>query len=425
MDASGITLGGFTWTANALAGFATVNGSATGTNTVNMTSATAGVSYMGGTGNDNITANGTVDSTVLLGEGNNTLAINGVNILGSYEGGSTGTDSLSFFSATPDISGATVTGFENLTIASNASVTLTAAQIGQFSGTINAAGIETVNLTTAGTFHALSNVEKYNLADGTNHFTATDSTTVTVTGGTGADTFSFTADQFLNYVSKVDGGTGANVLNIGAATTQTIDLTTANVLNIGTVNVTGATGTASLINLDGAGKTLNYTMGTGDVTLGLGSGGQSLNLLGGSSSSATIMGGAAGDRISLRTLGGGSETLVATGPNMSNRTQIDVVSNFGATGADFFKTGVAAASMGSYIIGYADTGNFLNTIAGGLSIVLNNTGQSYLITIQTGTAAGTYLFQNTGSNTAQFDDTDFFVQLTGTIGGISNGILIA
>ena len=68
--------------------------------------------------------------------------------------------------------------------------------------------------------------------------------------------------------------------------------------------------------------------------------------------------------------------------------------------------------------------NYLNTIASGLSLVLNNTGQSYLITIQTGTATGTYLFQNTGSDTAQFDTTDFFVKLTGTVGSLTNANLI-
>ena len=109
---------------------------------------------------------------------------------------------------------------------------------------------------------------------------------------------------------------------------------------------------------------------------------------------------------------------------MSNKTQVDRVGNFNATGTDYFKTGVAAVSKGSYIIGNATTANYLSTIASGLSIVLNNTGQAYLITIQTGSAAGTYLFQNTGSDTSQFDGTDFFIQLTGTVGAINVGNLI-
>lgn len=423
VDASGITLGGFTWTANALTGTATVKGSATGTNTVNMNSATAGVNYTGGAGNDNVTINGTVSSTAALGNGNNSLALNGVTILGSYTAGSTGTDSLAFFSAIPDISNATVTGFENLTVVNNANITMTAAQMAQFTGTVNASGTETINLTTAGTVTAFSTVEKYNLANGTNNFTSAN-VAVTVVGGTGSDTFNFSSNQFINFLTSLDGGSGTDSLNIGATTTQTIDLST-KITGIEIVNIAGSTGTASVINQDGAGATLNYTKSTGDNTITLGSGGQTLNLLGSSSASTTITGGAASDTINLQFSGAGSETLIATGANMSNRTQIDTVGNFNSTGTDYFKTGVNASSVGSFIIGNADTGNYIATIGSGLSIVLSNTGQSYLITIQTGTAAGTYLFQNTGSNTAQFDDTDFFVKLVGTIGTISTGNLIA
>ncbi|WP_454904277.1 hypothetical protein [Variovorax gossypii] len=151
---------------------------------------------------------------------------------------------------------------------------------------------------------------------------------------------------------------------------------------------------------------------------------QTLNLLGTSSASTTVAGTSSVDSISLPTSGSGSEVIIAMGANMSNKTSVDTVANFNATGTDYFKTGVNASSVGSYIIGNADTSNYLSTITSGLSVVLNNTGQSYLITIQTGSAAGTYLFQNTGSNTAQFDDTDFFVRLTGTVGTISNSNLI-
>ncbi len=422
VDASGITLGGFTWTASALTGTATVKGSASGTNTVNMNSATAGVNYTGGSGNDNVTINATVSSTAALGNGNNSLALNGVTILGTYTGG-TGTDSLAFFSSTPDISNATITGFENLTVTNGANITATIAQMSQFSGTINAAGNETLNLTTAGSFNAFSTIEKYNLANGTNNFTSAN-VSVSVIGGTGADTFNFTANQIINFLTTVDGGTGSDVLNIGATTTQNIDLST-KVANIEVINVAGSSGTASLTNVNGAGVTLNYTKSTGDNTITLGTGGQTLNLLGSSAAATTVTGGAAVDVINLQTAGFGSETLIETGANMSNRTQIDVVGNFNATGVDYFKTGVNAASLGSYNIGNADTSNYLAIISAGLPVVLNNSGQAFVITITGGTAAGTYLFQNTGSDTSQVDDTDFFVKLTGTVGTISAANFIA
>ncbi|KRC17042.1 hypothetical protein [Acidovorax sp. Root219] len=422
VDASGITLGGFTWTGSALTGTATVKGSATGTNTVNMNSATAGVNYTGGSGNDNVTINATVSSTAALGNGNNAMALNGVTILGTYTAG-TGTDSLAFFSSVPDLSNATITGFENLTVTNNANITATIAQLSQFTGTVNAAGTETLNLTTAGTFNAFSTIEKYNLANGTNNFTSAN-VAVSVIGGTGSDTFNFTTNQIINFLTTVDGGNGTDTLNIGATTTQNIDLST-KVASIEIINIAGSIGTASVINLNGAGVTLNYTKSTGDNTITLGTGGQTLNLLGSSSAATTVTGGAAVDVINLQSSGSGSETLIATGANMSNRTQVDVVGNFNATGTDYFKTGVNASIMGSFIIGNADTGNYQATISAGLAAVFNNTGQAYLITIQTGTAAGTYLVQNTGSDTSQFDSTDFFVQLTGTVGTITVGNLIA
>ncbi|MFZ6760979.1 beta strand repeat-containing protein, partial [Undibacterium sp. Ji50W] len=423
VDASGITLGGFTWTANALTGTATVKGSATGTNTVNMNSATAGVNYTGGSGNDNVTINATVSSTASLGNGNNSLALNGVTILGTYTAGNTGTDSLAFFSAIPDLSNATITGFENLTVVNNANITATIAQMSQFTGTVNASGTETLNLTTSGTFNAISTIEKYNLANGTNNFTSAN-VAVSVIGGTGTDVFNFTANQIVNFLTTVDGGNGIDILSIGATTTQNIDLST-KVANIEIVNVAGSTGTASLTNVDGAGVTLNYTKSTGDNTITLGSGGQTLNLLGSSVASTTVTGGAAVDTINLQFSGSGSETLIETGANMSNKNQVDIVGNFNSTGTDYFKTGVNAATLGVDVITTATTANYLTVIAGDLAALLNNSGQAYLITIQGGSAAGTYLFQNTGSDTSQFDSTDFFVQLTGTVGTISIGNLIA
>ncbi|MFZ6722398.1 beta strand repeat-containing protein, partial [Undibacterium sp. Ji49W] len=423
VDASGITLGGFTWTANALTGTATVKGSATGTNTVNMNSATAGVNYTGGTGNDNITINGTVSSTAALGNGNNSLALNGVTILGTYTAGNTGTDSLAFFSSIPDISNATVTGFENLTVTNNANITMTAAQMAQFTGTVNASGVETINLTTAGTVTAFSTVEKYNLANGTNNFTSAN-VAVSVIGGTGTDVFNFTANQIANFLTTIDGGNGIDVLNVGTTSVQNLDFST-KIANVEIISVAGSTGTTSITNQDGAGVTLNYTKSTGDNTIIMGTGGQTLNLLGSSSSSTTITGGTGVDTINLQFSGAGSETLIESGANMSNRTQVDIVGNFNSTGTDYFKTGVNAVSVGSYIIGNADTGNYLTTIAAGLAVVFTQTNQAYLITIQTGTAAGTYLVQNTGTDVTHFDDTDFFVQLTGTIGTISIGNLIA
>jgi S-layer protein len=52
VDASGLTLGGFAWTAGSLGSAAIVKGSATGTNTPDFTAISQGVTYTGGTGAD-------------------------------------------------------------------------------------------------------------------------------------------------------------------------------------------------------------------------------------------------------------------------------------------------------------------------------------------------------------------------------------
>ncbi|MEO7105165.1 MAG: hypothetical protein ABIZ09_02220, partial [Rhodoferax sp.] len=399
---------------------------ASGTNTISFANATSGITTVtGGTGDDAVDLAGTgttfLAGTVNLDTGNNSLKLENKTYIGTFTAGSGTSDTLYLFNGS-DISGSTVTGFENLALANNATVTLAAGQTAQFTGSVTAAGTETINFATAGTSNAVPNVENYNLANGTNNFTSAN-VAVAVLGGSGADTFNFSANQIINFLTSVNGGLGSDTLNIGAATTQTINLST-KVSGIETINVTGSTGTATLTNVNGAGVTLNYTKGTGNNTINLGTGGQALNLLGSSSANTTIFRGSGTDMITLPTSGGGSETIIETGATMSNNTQISSVSNFNATGTDFFKTGVGATSVGSFIIGSASTANYLTTIAGGLLVVANNTTQAYLITIQTGTAAGTYLWQNTGSDTSQLDSTDFFVKLTGTVGTINTENLI-
>jgi len=72
VDASGVTKGGFEWTSGALAGAATVKGSATGANAIDVSLATAAVTYEGGAGNDTVFAlNSVTGNVVRLGEGTN------------------------------------------------------------------------------------------------------------------------------------------------------------------------------------------------------------------------------------------------------------------------------------------------------------------------------------------------------------------
>uniref|UniRef100_UPI0038F78111 hypothetical protein n=1 Tax=Streptomyces galilaeus TaxID=33899 RepID=UPI0038F78111 len=77
----------------------------------------------------------------------------------------------------------------NLTLASGASVSMTASQHGNFTGTITASGSETITITGDGDFTTLTGIESYDVADdSTNTRTITVSTgTTNVTAGSSTD----------------------------------------------------------------------------------------------------------------------------------------------------------------------------------------------------------------------------------------------
>lgn len=152
VDASGITLGDFSWTSGALTAAATVQGSAKGTNTITASAATAAVTYTGGTGNDTFTATNGKSNSISLGDGTN--------------------------SATVSSGNNTITGGKDA---------------------------DTVVATTG------NNI--VNLGDGTNSFTATTGNN-TYTGGTGVDTV--TVGGGLNSLTLGTGADSVKITTAGA-----------------------------------------------------------------------------------------------------------------------------------------------------------------------------------------------------------------
>jgi hypothetical protein len=194
-----------------------------------------------------------------------------------------------------------------LTLASGASVTMTAAQHNSFDGTISATGTgvggEQITLITEGTVTGLSVVEKYVLADGNQTFTlgglgqnvttGTGDVTIkaagTLTGtldGSGAgenDTITLNLTGASNLVSgtptltDIDAITLESGVNVTMNTTQNALLTTAGGSNAVTLsNAADTTGKSSVdtynladgnqaFTLGGLGQ--NVTTGTGDVTI--------------------------------------------------------------------------------------------------------------------------------------------------------------
>ncbi len=156
--------------------FSTING--TGTNQITISAATDGLSgsaaietYVLGAANSFTL--GAAAQNVTGSSGNDTVNIGSLTATGTLNAAG-GTDTLEMSSGA-NISGASVSSFENLTLASGASVTVGAFQLAQFSGTITAAGSETVTVIGDGDFTTLANVESFLIGDD-----ATNTRTVTV-----------------------------------------------------------------------------------------------------------------------------------------------------------------------------------------------------------------------------------------------------
>ena len=142
---------------------------------------------------------------------------------GTITGEGTVNDILSLATGA-DISGGTITNVEDLTLASGASVTMTAAQNNAFTGTITAAGTETIILSDTASATALGNVENYTLASGgtitvlaaTNVTGAAGNETVNVGGLTVTGTYALSTGTDV-----ISATTGANIsgVNSGSATT--------------------------------------------------------------------------------------------------------------------------------------------------------------------------------------------------------------
>lgn len=382
--------------------------------------APAPVVTLGTAGANNFTLVANAENVNLL-DGDDELNISATTSAptGTLNGGA-GIDFLRLAPGT-DLSGANITGFENAAFNSVGDYTMTAAQYNGFTGTIFTVGFgDKIILTTAGTIVGGASIEKFQLANGTNIFTA-GFNNVEVTGGTGNDTFNYTATQMVS-LTLLQGGLGADTLNIGASAGN-LNIS-GWVFGVETINAIGSPSTGYIFtNANGTGITLNFSKGARADTVVLGTGGQTLNLLGTASTAVTVQGGTGADTINLSTTATGAETIT-TGSVIS---AIDTVANFKVAGADVFNTGIAATTLNSLTIASADTVTLaaaIATAATAAGAALSANTQAYVITVSAGTAAGTYAFQNIGGMVGTVDATDFIVRLTGA-GSIVAGDFIA
>ncbi|WP_440055533.1 Ig-like domain-containing protein [Pseudoalteromonas sp. T1lg65] len=197
-----------------------------------------------------------------------TFNLGSLTYTGTITGENTVSDTLSLSSGA-DITGATINSVTNLTLASGAAVAMTTTQHGGFTGTITAAGSETITLSGDGDFSTLSSVESYTVGDdstNTRTVTVTNGTTsVSATSTTDAVTFAIGGSAYSGTLTgdatvadnvlasdgaDVSGGVFTNIgtLNLGSAATVAIDA--ANLSDFSTA-ITGAAGTETLKLMDG------------------------------------------------------------------------------------------------------------------------------------------------------------------------------
>ncbi|MBE1298610.1 MAG: hypothetical protein GJ680_01695, partial [Alteromonadaceae bacterium] len=296
----------------------------------------------------NITVSGTNDDTITLGSGSYTGTLNP----------NAGTDTLSLVNGS-NVSGATTSNFENLTLANDASVTIAASQLLDFDGTITAAGTETINVNGDGDITINSTlIESYVINDdSTNTRTITvavdTSTTVSATTSNDAITFnvgtqnysgtltgeSSTADTVqMGNGSSITSATISNFTNLTLDSGASVTMTEAQHDGFtGTVTASGTeqiTISAATDGFTANGDVETYVLGAANsVTLGT-TGGSLSQTITGSSGNDTITLGAASYTGALNGNGGTGDTLsVVDSTNVSGATLSNIENLTLASGA--------------------------------------------------------------------------------------------
>ena len=324
----------------------TSNSTGTNQSTVSLSNVTAASSSAAGfntTNGTNLTPGITFDAA------DETLTIGtAAHAVGSTANGAGGTDTLSVVTGT-DLSQATVSNFENLTLASGATITMSASQVAQFSGTITAAGTETININGDGNFTTLANIETFSVGDdSTNTRTVTVAaagTSVTATSATDAVTFNLgtltytgtltgeasVADTVqLGNGASIAGATLSNVSNLTVDSGASVTMTEAQhdgfaaIAGSGTNQITlsAADGDATVtgdadIETYVLGAAINFTLGA-DAQNVTGSSGNDTVDVGTRTTTGTLNGsGGTGDTLSL---GNGANISGSTVSNFENLT---------------------------------------------------------------------------------------------------------
>ncbi len=213
---------------------------------------------------------GAVGQSVTGSSGDDTVNVGTLNATGTLAGGS-GTDTL-ILSNSGNIAGATVSGFENLSVAENGSATISVAQLSSFTGTVSGSGSESLTLSGDGDITTISAIESYTLSDD-----STNARTVTVSNTNHSVTATSTSDAVifdlgsLTYTGTITGdNTTADTLSLGSGA----DITAATINGVSNLTVESGANVAMTVSqhqsfngtLTASGSETITLSGDGDIT---------------------------------------------------------------------------------------------------------------------------------------------------------------
>ncbi|WED67032.1 Ig-like domain-containing protein [Synoicihabitans lomoniglobus] len=309
--------------------------------------------YVLGTGGISFTL-GTAGQSVTGSSGADTINIGSLNATGTLNGGD-GTDTLQVGNV-GNVSTATVSNFENLTVASGATILMAANQSSQFTGTITAAGSETVIVSGDGAFTTLANIEAFTVLDD-----STNARTVTVSSAGTSVTATHASDAVLFQVGGIT-YTGTLTGNTDEADT----LSLANGANISGGTITG------ISNLDVvSGASVTMTEAQHDAFASIAGTGTNLIALSAADDDGIVTG---DSDIEYYTLGAALDfTLGAAAQNVSGSSGDDTVNigSLNATGTLNGGDGTDTLQVGNVgNVSTATVSNFENlTVASGGTIL--------------------------------------------------------
>ncbi|TMN57777.1 beta strand repeat-containing protein, partial [Pseudoalteromonas piscicida] len=317
---------------------------------------------------------GAAGQSVTGSSGDDTVNVGTFTANGTLAGGS-GTDTLSI-SDGGSISGATVSGFENLSVATGGSATVSVSQLSSFTGTVSGGGTNSLTVSGNGDITTVSALENYTLSDdSTNSRTVTVSSAGhSVTGTSTSDAITFDLGS-LTYTGTITGeNTTADTLSLSSGA----DITAASINAVSNLTIASGASVSMTVaqhesftgNISAAGSETINISGDGDITTfssvevySVGDDSSNTRTITISNGTTDVSATANDDAVTFN-IGGSSYTGDLTGdPNVAD----SVLASDGAdvTGGGFFNIGNLSLSSGATVaIDTANLSDFATAILG-------------------------------------------------------------